>query len=73
MHATFVLKGKLMMTLAHFQLQVYFRVYDIEKIVRCTYKKEKIKKIENSVKEKSECGRCVRADFFALLWGLMGS
>ena len=38
-------------------------------------KKEKIKKIENSVKEKekSECGRCVRADFFALLRGLMGS
>ena len=38
-------------------------------------KKEKIKKIENFVKEKekSECGRCVRADFFALLWGLMGS
>ena len=38
-------------------------------------KKKKSKKIENSVKEKekSECGRCVRADFFALLWGLMGS
>jgi hypothetical protein len=38
-------------------------------------KKKKFKDLEKSVKEKekSECGRCVRADFFALLRGLKGS
>jgi hypothetical protein len=36
---------------------------------------EAYKDLEKSVKEKekSECGRCVRADFFAHLWGVMGA